>query len=123
MGAMPSSIPEGGRLDITIRQGAPFDLVLEAREDDEVTIVPLVGYSGRAQVRDRDRSDGALLLELEVGVDGPAGDVTLHAGATATAGMATGGFYDVELVNDADPDDVIPFVRGAVTLERQVTLP
>lgn len=113
------AIPQGGRHDITIHQGAPFAVTFQAREDDETTVIPLTGYTGRAQARGIDVAR-SLLLDFDVDIDEDAGEVTVSASAVDTAELERGGVYDVEIVQGAE---IVPFVGGKVTLERQVTEP
>lgn len=113
------SVPEGGEYDITIRQGSTFSIQFLARENDETTVIPLTGYTGRAQMRTSGVAR-TLLLDFTVVIDGPTGSVTLSATATQTALITSSGIYDVELVQGSV---VIGFLGGRAFLEQQVTIP
>lgn len=111
------SVPQGGRYNLTLYQGATFTQVFAAREADETTVVPLTGYTARAQMRSQ--AGGALLLEFTAEVDEADGTVTLSATDEETAAVARSGVYDVELVQAGE---VIRFLSGSVRLVREVTV-
>lgn len=92
------SIPEGGVYDIVVYQGRTFIEVLESRLEDEVTVVPLTGWVGKAQIRTKP-GGGDLLADFTVEVDGLGGTVTISLTAEQTQAMTRGGFWDLKLVN------------------------
>lgn len=112
------SVPEGGDYDLTVHQGTAFSITFAARESDETTVIPLTGYTGRAQIR---KTSGSLIADFDVDVDGPAGTVTLSLTAAQTSAIDHSGLYDVKLVPGSG--DPIAFLGGSVTLKRQVTQP
>lgn len=112
------SVPQGGRYNLTIFQGATFTKVFAVRESDRTTVVPLTGYTARAQMRTR--AGGDLLLEFTAAVDADDGTVTLSATDEDTAELTRSGVYDVELVQAGE---VIHFIGGKATLVREVTTP
>lgn len=114
---------------ITVFQGKTKEFIVTWTDENDDP-VSLAGYSARMQIRDKPGGsnlyvsltsdvDGGLILEP----GGATGDVHVRITATETAGIPKTGFYDLELVKNADPDDVVGLLYGKVTLVKQVTLP
>ena len=85
--------------------------------------VPLVGYTGRMQIRSSLTSD-AIILELtsansRILIDEVNDTITIFISATDTATLDfRSAVYSLELINGSE---VIPFLTGSVTLEKEVT--
>ena len=113
MGSMTARIP------ITIRRGQSFSVSDTAR-DSAGNAIPLTGYAGRGQVKDK--IGGTLLVTFTVVVTDPAaGDYRFEATDAATAAVALSyatGEYDIELYNDAN---VITTRDGPVKFTGEVT--
>lgn len=114
------ALEQGAEFDIVIKQGATYRRVFKLREEDQTTVIPLTGYTGRAQVREKPGSDN-LLLTFTVTINEPLGEVTIYAADEDTALMEESGFYDVELVSAGG--EVEELIYGRARLRKQVTLP
>jgi len=112
-----------GSLDITIEQGATWNLVLTWKING--TPVDLTSYTGRLQARvDVDDSETIMSLTTAAGggiVLGDAlGTITLSRSATETAALATGEFvYDLELQSSGG--EVTRLVQGSLVVTAEVT--
>lgn len=110
-----------GALNITIEQGATWELLLTWTIDDAP--VSLAGYSARMQARPNHKAT-ALLLDLTEGagitLGGEAGTITLALSDEETAALPAGNYvYDLELVS---PDeDVTRLVEGSLKISPEVT--
>lgn len=113
-------IPIGLVYDIVLYQGRTFEQEFLVRKADESTPVPLTGYTGFAQMKNR--PGGSVILVFEVTVNQAAGSVIMRAGADATDGVAKGGTYDLALIRtDGATPVIIAFAEGTVTLNKEVT--
>lgn len=113
-------IPVGLVYDVTLYQGRTFEQEFLVREADESTPVPLTGYVGYAEMKNR--PGGTVIMLFEVTVNQAAGSVMMRAGAEATDAVLKSGTYDLALIRtDGATPLVIPFVEGKVTLNKQVT--
>jgi len=112
-----------GALDITIEQGATWNLVLTWKINGSA--VNLTSYIARMQVRvDVDDSETVLSLTTDAGggisLGGALGTITLSRSATQTAALATGEFvYDLELQSSGG--EVTRLVQGSFTVTAEVT--
>jgi hypothetical protein len=112
-----------GEHDITIEQGATFQLSL-LWEDSAGDPVNVTGYSARMQVREKYTSTTTLLSLTSVAGDivlgGAAGTIVVTASATATAAIdEKRGVYDLEMVSPSGT--VTRLIRGCVTITPEVT--
>jgi hypothetical protein len=111
------------RYDITVQQGAKFELNVQARNDDG-TVKDLTGYTGRMQVR-ATVDAVAILMEASTAlstivIDGPNGTVAVTVPADVTGAMTwTSGVYDLEV--STGPTNVIRLVEGFASLSKEVT--
>ena len=114
----------GNRFDITINQGATFELTITWK-DSAGTAINLTGYTARLNVRETYSSSTAVLtLTTENGgitLGGAAGTITLAATATATAALTApfSGVYDLELVSGGAV--VTRLLEGVATVSPEVT--
>lgn len=118
-----------GKHDITIEQGADFELTALYTNKDGV-IIPLTGWTGRMQVRQSPSSPSAVVSvpgpDGTVTIDGEAGKVEVFIPAATTAqiplfGKATGSFlYDLEIVETAT-GRVKRLLKGAATVDAEIT--
>lgn len=112
-----------GALDITIEQGATWNLELTWKIGG--TAVNLTGYSARMQVRvDVDDSETILSLTSSGGagitLGGALGTITLSQTATQTAALATGEYvYDLELQSMGGT--VTRLLQGQFAISAEVT--
>ena len=115
----------GNNFDITINQGATFELTITWK-DSAGTAINLTGYSARMQVRQK-ITDTAKLLDLSTGngaitLGGAAGTISVVAPATSTDDItAKQGVYDLEL--ESGSGVVTRLVQGCVTISPEVTRP
>ena len=111
--------------DITVRQGAKFELSIKALNVDR-SIKDLTGYLARFQVR-KTAADATVLMsgtteDGRMSVNGPAGVVSINVGADVTAPMTwTTGVWDVEAYSSAS--NVIRLAEGFASLSPEVTRP
>jgi hypothetical protein len=114
---MPAS-----KYDLKIEQGADF-LLSVAWADSAGSPVDLSGYSARAQVRASHNSPDVLLSfdsskgSIELG--GEEGTILLTATAEATSKVASGGVWDLELIDSTGK--VKRLLEGRVRLSKEVT--
>lgn len=112
-----------GQYDITIQQGATFQLPLVWKDGDGLP-VNITGYTARMQVRRTHGSDTAALSLTSAGGDivlgGVAGTIDITASATATAAITfRSGVYDVELEDGSGV--VTRLIEGNVDVTPEVT--
>jgi hypothetical protein len=122
-----------GRYDITLEQGATFDLPLTYRDPAGIP-VDLTGYSARMQIREA--PDSAVLVEFNSALtangfillagsaedreDGANGNIRiLLSSANATALPRFAGRYDLEL--DDGSGYVIRLLEGQFRVEPEIT--
>jgi len=112
-----------GSLDITIEQGATWNLVLTWEING--TPVDLQGYTGRLQAR-VDADDSEVILSLTTAASGGivlggvAGTITLSRSATQTAAIAAGEYvYDLELISMGG--EVTRLIQGMFAVSAEVT--
>ena len=116
-----------------IHQGANYPLVFDLSGTDGGAF-PFGANLVRAQIRTSKDLTGRLLAEFVVNVNTPdPGSLTLTLSAAATTALGEGrrsprgdalciGWYDVELYNPADVDDVpLRIAQGRVYLDLNVT--
>ena len=110
-----------GTLDLSIEQGATYNLVLTWRIDG--TAVNLTGYTARLQARvDVEDTETVLSLTSGAGITlgGAAGTITLNQTATQTALLPAGTYiYDLELVSGGGV--VTRLVQGELIVSAEVT--
>lgn len=116
-----------GDAAIVIHPGASLHVVFDVT-DDVGTPVALAGYHAAVQIRPRP-GDPTLLLDattengmIAVQPGGVVGEVHLDVPATATALITRSGRYDCLAWNPSTPTEVLLIARGAVTIERPVTV-
>jgi len=115
--------------DFKIEQGAKLSKRFQYNDEDGVA-VPLTGFSGRMQIRET-TADNTILLELTTAnsriifeAGAVIGQIDWLVGATDTESGTLdwlSGVYDFEIVEDADPDNVIRLLEGKVTVDLEVT--
>jgi hypothetical protein len=113
-----------GRYDLTIYQGATFDLTMTWRQGTPLAPVNLTGYTARMQLRETTGSPTTVLSLTSangggITLGGAAGTIALNVSATVTAAMAPGTYlYDLELVSGAT---VTRLVEGRAVVSPEVT--
>lgn len=122
-----------GRYDITLEQGATFDLPLRYR-DPQGAPVDLTGYSAKMQVRESPASSlfvefnstltasGFILLNgpAEDREDGANGNIRIHMTSANTAALARfEGRYDLELSDGAGYTTRL--LEGQFRIEPEIT--
>lgn len=111
--------------DLTLYQGAAFELALSFRDAATGDPLDLSGRTGRMHIRAA-MEDPDPLVDLttqngRIAIDGPEGRVTLRLTAEVTAALPlpAGGVFDLELVAlDGGVDRVL---MGRVRLDPEVT--
>ena len=113
----------GNRFDITINQGATFELTVTWK-DSTGAAINLTGYSARMQVRET-YSSSSTVVSLTNGsgitLGGAAGTIAILISATTTAALTApfSGVYDLELVSAGGV--VTRLLQGAATVTPEVT--
>lgn len=113
--------------DIDIEQATSFRMTLVY--SDEQGPVPIAdGYSARMQIRRRPGSP--LLIDastdnemIDLHRQGQVGRIDVWIGANQTAVLTRDCQYDLDLIRNDLPDDVIRVVQGKVAVRRAITLP
>ena len=113
----------GNRFDITINQGATFELTITWK-DSAGTAINLTGYTARMQVRETYSSTTPIVsLTNGAGITlgGAAGTIAIVISATTTAALAApfSGVYDLEIVSAGGV--VTRLVQGTATVSAEVT--
>lgn len=103
---------------LALYQGDDHTITLEFQQEDE-TAEDVSTYAYRAQIR-RTATHPEALAEADIDMSSAAdGLVVVKFLAADTGGLPTAGVWDLEETN---PDgDVATILRGAVTVEREVT--
>ena len=113
----------GNRFDITINQGATFELTVTWK-DSTGAAINLTGYTARMQVRET-YSSASTVVSLTNGsgitLGGAAGTIAILISATTTAALTApfSGVYDLELVSAGGV--VTRLLQGAATVTPEVT--
>lgn len=113
----------GNRFDITINQGATFELTVTWK-DSTGAAINLTGYSARMQVRET-YSSASTVVSLTNGsgitLGGATGTIAILISATTTAALTApfSGVYDLELVSAGGV--VTRLLQGAATVTPEVT--
>ena len=113
----------GNSFDLTINQGATFELTVTWK-DSAGTAINLTGYSARMQVRETYSSSTSIVsLTSGAGITlgGAAGTIAIVVSATTTAALTApfSGVYDLELVSAGGV--VTRLLQGAATVSPEVT--
>lgn len=112
-----------GLYDLTINKGETLELPITYKDENGQPI-NLTGYTARLQVRERHDS-ATILLELTtenggITIDGPAGTLTLHLSAAASAALGwERGVYDLEIASPSGT--VTRLLEGAALTTPEVT--
>ncbi len=113
----------GNLFDITINQGATFELTITYK-DSAGTAINLTGYTARMQVRET-YSSSSTVVSLTNGsgitLGGAAGTIAILISATTTAALTApfSGVYDLEIVTAGGV--VTRLLQGAATVSPEVT--
>ena len=120
-----------GKLNLSIEQGATWDLQLIVFEPDGETLRDLTLYTARMQIREKKNSSICQLeLTTETGgleLGGALGTIDIHLSAAQTASLTfSTAYWDLELVSEGSDDlagEVIVerLVEGPVILSKEVT--
>ena len=113
----------GNRFDITINQGATFELTVTWK-DSTGAAINLTGYSARMQVRETYSSASTVVSLTDasgITLGGAAGTIAILISATTTAALTApfSGVYDLELVSAGGV--VTRLLQGAATVTPEVT--
>lgn len=114
-----------GQLDITIDKGATFNKTLFWKDSTKIAI-NITGYTARMQIRESLNATN-FLKELTtenggINIVGAEGKIELFISDADTSALAgTKAVYDLELITNDDPAQVIKFIRGTISLVDEVT--
>jgi hypothetical protein len=113
-----------GILNLTIHQGASWDLTMTWKVGDPPAVVNLTGYTARMQVREKVTSPGTMTSLTtsngKITLGGAQGTVVLALSATDTGALRPGNYvYDLELVSSSGY--VTRLVEGKVRVTPEVT--
>lgn len=108
--------------NLTILQGAAFSLQVTLFNSSG-TAFDLTSYTGRGEIRRSKSKTSTLLATFAVSIDAPPtdGKLTISLGATITDAISIDGYYDVEIENTGDPEDVRRVLQGSVKIDKNVT--
>lgn len=112
-----------GKYNITIIEGATFDLTLTWKNPDD-SPVDLTGYTARLQVRPNAKDTGTPLLEMttengRITLGDELGTIQLQLSAATVTNLAwKSGAYDLEMVSGVI---VTRLLEGKVTVSQEVT--
>lgn len=112
-----------GIYNILLEQGATYSDGIRVRYQDGL-VMDISAYHIRMQIRSA--IGGIQLIALETGdfthQNLAQGYFVIYIGATVTALFPVGRyFYDLELTNSGNPDDVIRLLEGEVNVRGEVT--
>ncbi len=113
----------GNLFDITINQGATFELTITYK-DSAGTAINLTGYTARMQVRET-YSSSSTVVSLTNGsgitLGGAAGTIAILISAATTEALTApfSGVYDLEIVSGGGV--VTRLLQGAATVSPEVT--
>ena len=111
------------RHDITVDQGAKFELNVQALNADR-TVKDLTGYSASMMVKTIPGGTTLMTASTAAGnitINGPGGLVMVSVSATDTAAMTwNSGWYDLVVSNSSS--NVIRLVEGYASLSQRVTV-
>jgi hypothetical protein len=110
-----------GKWNITIEQGAKFQLLFQLLNADE-TARDISLYTLRGKVREYYGAPTALASFVFEGVVDATGTATATIGATITETMPSlTGVYDIELALDSDTNDVERVLQGKAKITWEAT--
>ena len=115
------------KINLTIEKGARYFKPFIWRDKDKIAI-PLTGLSARMHIRES-LEDAAFVIELttsngriQLEAGSETGRIDLIIGATDTDALAIEvGVFDLEIYDQADPDDVNRLMEGVVSIVEGVT--
>lgn len=114
-----------GIVDLKVKQGATTRVTLEYTNAAGVPI-DLTGYRARMQVRKRAKYSLPVLMELNTEngglVLGPVpGEIHIKMVASKTSLLSRNAVYDLHLISQSDPEDVIYVFGGNLVVRPGVT--
>jgi hypothetical protein len=106
--------------NVEIYIGALWPLTITLTDDNDVPI-PLTGYYVYCEIRDKE--GGRILATPTVTITPGSGQIYLSLTPTQTKTFGAGkAVIDVLLIEIADPTNIRPLLRGAVTIFPQITV-
>src|SRR5688572_15619228 len=111
--------PLPGPYPLTLYRGDTRTWQLDFTEDDEVTTVDVSGRSWRAQIRESQASDAALIASMTIdSTDADDGLLVMRLTATEARKLTgSSGYWDLEGTLISDAEDVRTFLAGDVEVE------
>lgn len=116
------------RFDFNLEQGSDLDFTVAVYADSNHTVIQdLTGWDARMMIRTTRDASGSPLVSLTstppagLTINGPAGQVTVHVGGTATAAYTwLNGQYDLEVYNTST-GAMKRVLEGNVSITTEVT--
>lgn len=112
-----------GILDLDLWKGSTFGpIIIYAREEDQVTVVPLTGWAAYAKVRQA--ATKPVILDLLPYIsDGPNGQITVpQISDESTALLSQHGCFVWDLLLERPSGEILgPFLMGAFTIHTAVS--
>lgn len=114
-----------------IVQNATFTMRVTWTDSVTSNPISLANYFAHMQVRSKVGATGTPLLDLSSEGTAPAliiepggatGEIDIRIPATGTATLTKNCVYDLFVINKTDPTDATRLVKGAITLDKSVTV-
>lgn len=108
-----------------VRSGSAFKTTIEYRQPDE-ELVDTTGFTATIQIRAGQPNGRIILVTNEVDDPSPAGTVLtriepgswyLFFGKSLTRTFPPTAFWELELVNDSNPEDIVTLASGVIKTE------
>lgn len=108
-----------------VRSGSAFKTTIEYRQPDN-ELVDTTGFTATIQIRAAQPNGRVILKTNEIAEPAPAGTVLrrtepgswyLFFGKSLTRTFPPTAFWELELVNDSDPEDTITLASGVIKTE------
>lgn len=109
-------------VELTIRQGALTSFTLTVKENGSAK--DLTDFTPRGEIRRLKDKNSELIASFDVSVIAPptSGKLLVRLPATVTAGIATPGWFDIEIEDTTSAgEDVFRVLQGPTKIDTEVT--
>ena len=109
-----------GVYDIVLDEGTKLEFELIYKDSGDV-IIPLTGYSAEFKVKYKHTSSTVKDWSAYATVTGAEGKITIEVPASVTSDIGfEEGVYNIDVINDSDPDDKARLLYGNIIVNREV---